>query len=179
MAALSSTHAAPKAASVWLFNQYVVGTSHLALFCDANGVNRLTTRAQFQAVLAGKTLARTAHFALHSIVLQEPGLDLFALKFAVGQSAWMGAMVPKRWAKRAVTRNTLKRQIYARSAECAKLVPERAYVLRLRSSFDRSVFVSATSQALKDAVRRELQQLFDALPAAPAPLVVGVVHASA
>lgn len=75
----------------------------------------------------------------------------------------MGAMVPKRWAKRAVTRNAVKRQIYAVSAEAASVFDTAAYVVRLRSAFDRNFFASATSDALKAAVRLELQQLFSAL----------------
>lgn len=70
-------------------------------------------------------------------------------------------MVPKRWARRAVTRNTIKRQIYAVSTRFATRLPEAAHVVRLRSTFDRKQFVSATSECLKLAVRSELEQLFE------------------
>jgi len=76
-------------------------------------------------------------------------------------SVWLGAMVPKRWAKRAVTRNALKRQIYAVSDLYQALLPVAAYVIRLRSSFDRVQFVSASSDALKMAARAEIHQLLD------------------
>ncbi len=76
------------------------------------------------------------------------------------QAVWLGAMVPKRWAKRAVTRNAIKRQIYSVSADFERKLTVRAHVVRLRTSFDRSQFVSATSDVLKAAVRAELQQLF-------------------
>ena len=76
------------------------------------------------------------------------------------RGVWLGAMVPKRWAKRAVTRNTIKRQIYNVSADFEFVLPERAHVVRLRAAFDRTHFVSATSDALKAAVRAELLQLF-------------------
>ena len=69
-------------------------------------------------------------------------------------------MVPKRWAKRAVTRNAIKRQIYNVSADVACVFPQAAHVVRLRAGFDRSHFISATSDALKAAVRAELHQLF-------------------
>lgn len=69
-------------------------------------------------------------------------------------------MVPKRWAKRAVTRNAIKRQIYTVSAEFESSLTESAHVVRLRSGFDRAQFVSATSDALKLAVRTELLGLF-------------------
>ena len=66
----------------------------------------------------------------------------------------------KRWAKRAVTRNAIKRQIYSLSADFAATLPVAAHVVRLRAAFDRQQFVSATSEELKMAVRQELQQLF-------------------
>ncbi len=138
--------------------------------------------------MAGGTIARTAHFALHRLDLNAassgsetasltgPGASpsseaapqaLFALP-----GAWLGAMVPKRWARRAVTRNTIKRQIYAVAAEHALQLPAHAHVVRLRSTFDRKQFISPTSDVLKKAVRAELLQLFaraqkntrDALP---------------
>lgn len=73
---------------------------------------------------------------------------------------WLGAMVPKRWAKRAVTRNTIKRQVYHLGLEFAPLLKEKAHLVRLRRDFDRKHFVSATSEALKAAVRQELLDLF-------------------
>ena len=68
-------------------------------------------------------------------------------------------MVPKRWAKRAVTRNAIKRQIYNVSGAVETTLPHAAHVVRLRAGFDRKQFVSATSEKLKAAVRAELQQL--------------------
>ena len=74
---------------------------------------------------------------------------------------WIGAMVPKRWARRAVTRNAIKRQIYAVSSRFADRLPSAAHVVRLRTAFDRQQFVSATSAPLRLAVRQELEQLFE------------------
>jgi ribonuclease P protein component len=79
--------------------------------------------------------------------------------FAV-QDTWLGVIVPKRWAKRAVTRNTIKRQIYAVSTDSSCHLSPAAHVVRLRAGFDRATFISATSDKLKTAVRAELQQLF-------------------
>jgi ribonuclease P protein component len=123
-------------------------------------LQRLKNRPQFQEALAGSILARTAHFALHCVALharqaQDDRQTLFGV-----DDVWLGAMVPKRWAKRAVTRNTIKRQVYAVSLEFESSLSQAAHVVRLRSSFDRQHFVSATSEALKAAVRLELQQLF-------------------
>lgn len=69
-------------------------------------------------------------------------------------------MVPKRWAKRAVTRNMIKRQIFSAGAQFMPLLPSAAYVVRLRTGFDRLQFASATSVALKSHVREELVQLY-------------------
>jgi ribonuclease P protein component len=164
-------------------------------------VQRLKTRAQFEAVMAGSTVSRTVHFALHRTPLDTPPVSagiaptgpaseelspqaptgpgsagpatdsrlsiapagresarpkpLFAVR-----EAWIGALVPKRWAKRAVTRNAIKRQIYNVSKEMEPQLPAAAHVVRLRAGFDRDEYVSASSQALKRAVRGELQELF-------------------
>jgi ribonuclease P protein component len=124
-------------------------------------VQRLKTRAQFQAVMAGTTVSRTAHFALHRLEMDAgPGSDGPQALFAVRSEPWIGALIPKRWAKRAVTRNAIKRQIYTVSQTIEPPLPVAAHVVRLRSGFDRQQFVSATSDALKRAVRGELQELF-------------------
>jgi ribonuclease P protein component len=121
-------------------------------------MQRLKTRAQFQAVLAGATVARTTHFALHRCALdaQAGAAPLFAT-----QDVWVGAMVPKRWARRAVTRNAIKRQIYRMSSAAEASLPPAAHVVRLRAGFDRKEFVSASSDKLKAAVRAELQHLLE------------------
>ena len=112
--------------------------------------------------MAAGTVSRTPHFALHRAALDvvpatpvESPVPLFA-----AQGVWMGALVPKRWARRAVTRNAIKRQIYAVSAILEPRLPTAAHVVRLRTGFDRAHFPSATSDALKRAVRAELEQLF-------------------
>ena len=71
-------------------------------------------------------------------------------------------MVPKRWAKRAVTRNAIKRQIYTVSADFSLLYPQAAFLVRLRSGFARTEFVSAVSDQLRQAVRHEIQTLMQA-----------------
>jgi ribonuclease P protein component len=138
-------------------------------------VQRLKTRSQFQAVLAGSIVARTEHFVLHRNRLdamaaqQRPmpspdksmGLPehiaapvLFPL-----QDVWIGAMVPKRWARRAVTRNAIKRQIYTVSADFLHLYPQAVFLVRLRREFSRKEFFSASSAALREAVRTEVTDL--------------------
>lgn len=143
---------------------------------------RLKTRAQFQAVLGHATRARTAHFALHMLPLAAlqahrvpsspedgfvaPGVQTAeapAPPLFHGGGVWLGAMTPKRWARRAVTRNAIRRQIYAMAA--TEGTPpaahaDVAWVVRLRAGFDRKTFISASSEALKQAVRTELRQLW-------------------
>lgn len=142
-------------------------------------MQRITTKAQFAAVMGGQTVSRTAHFALHRVALPPlafiapaaPASDSDSTPrkkplFAVADS-WLGVVVPKRWAKRAVTRNAIKRQIYSVSTDYESVLPVSAYVVRLRAGFDRKQFISATSDELKAAVRQELQQLFARVAARP------------
>lgn len=131
-------------------------------------MQRLKTRAQFQAVLAGTIVAKTQHFALHCNRLDVKHAPVRAASPADTatlfhlQDMWIGAMVPKRWAKRAVTRNAIKRQIYTVSADFSQLYPPAAFVVRLRSGFARTEFVSAVSDQLRQAVRAEVQALMQA-----------------
>lgn len=138
-------------------------------------MQRLKTRPQFQATMAGGTVARTPHFALHRLAFSAnsaasqghpetgSGSDLIPEPqiLFIQPGAWLGAMVPKRWARRAVTRNTIKRQIYSVAALFEPHLMQAAHVVRLRSAFDRKQFVSARSDLLKQAVRAELLELFE------------------
>jgi len=72
---------------------------------------------------------------------------------------WLGTVVPKRLAKRSVTRNLLKRQMRNAMLAHAAALPAGLWVLRLRSPFAREQFVSAASQALRQAAGAELGQL--------------------
>lgn len=121
----------------------------------------LRTRAQFQALLGGPAVARTAHFALHRLNASSalPVESVQAL-FSPVDAVWAGAMVPKRWARRAVTRNAIRRQIYAVAEELAPPLAAGAYLVRLRAAFSPAQFPSATSAALRRAVRAELLSLF-------------------
>lgn len=131
-------------------------------------MQRLKTRPQFQATLDGGTVARTPHFAMHRLVLapaaalQTPVDGGFVPKpLIMSGMVWLGAMVPKRWARRAVTRNAIKRQIFSVATSFEPQLPLAAHVVRLRAAFDRKVFVSASSDVLKSAVREELHTLFE------------------
>lgn len=145
-------------------------------------MQRLKTRLQFQAVLAGAIVAKTEHFAMHRNRLDvhppeflkkraasatrasQAGVlptDSFAKSTLLFPfpDAWIGAMVPRRWAKRAVTRNAIKRQIYAISDDLAETFPQAAFVVRLRKEFSRQQFISAESALLGQAVRAEVSTL--------------------
>lgn len=134
-------------------------------------MQRLKTRSQFQAVLAGQRIASTAHFVLHQRDLKDIGGRTAAqgsqatgtesAPRAPPDESVMGAMVPKRWAKRAVTRNMIKRQIFSVGLQAEPGLPRAAFVVRLRTGFDRKQFVSASSVALKRQVHEELVSLFD------------------
>ena len=74
--------------------------------------------------------------------------------------AWAGMVVPKRHARRAVTRSLLKRQI--RAAFCRQMrLPGGLWVVRLRAPFDRAQFTSPASEALRTAACAELAVLLD------------------
>lgn len=75
-------------------------------------------------------------------------------------STWIGAMVPKRWAKRAVTRNLVKRQIYDVASRYESQFPSMAIVVRLRAAFNPQQFISAASTQLKMTARAEIELLF-------------------
>ncbi|THJ33506.1 hypothetical protein E8K88_09510 [Lampropedia aestuarii] len=127
-------------------------------------IRHLKTRKQFQSMLAHLPIAKTSHFALHrapvhSLLDAEGGSLLFANPPGNAHSSdtpwWVGALVPKRWAKHAVTRNLVRRQVYAialelsqRASACAPscldtpnggaqpaVQQPHAYLVRLRSSF--------------------------------------------
>lgn len=81
------------------------------------------------------------------------------LPAAAPQSWWLGTVVPKRHARRAVTRNLLKRQMRAVMVAQAAALPAGLWVLRLKAGFDTRQFPSPASQPLRLCVRAELQAL--------------------
>jgi len=110
--------------------------------------------------MAGPPVAKTPHFALHRASLEARSGDVCL--FPV-QDTWLGVLIPKRWARRAVTRNAIRRQIYEVARLRAHGLPQAGLVVRLRSEFSRKQFVSATSTALKQTVRQELNLLLGKL----------------
>jgi ribonuclease P protein component len=145
--------------------------------------------ADFKRALAAPTRSRSAHFAVHYVnsgpvvawvrrpdaalqadsALLVPELSTASapdipapvddLPLAAVNGLWLGTVVPKRHAKRAVTRTLIKRQMRAMLELHAANLPQGLWVLRLRSPFVREQFVSAASQALRQAAGAELGQL--------------------
>ncbi len=105
-----------------------------------------------------------------------PAVDDFPFEGAVEPLAspsvgalglWFGAVVPKRHARRAVTRTLLKRQIRAAMTAHVADLPNGLWVVRLRAPFDRVAFPSAASPALQRAARDELEALLARTAASP------------
>lgn len=97
---------------------------------------------------------------MHRMVREGSGAPASPSPFPAVDELWFGAMVPKRWARRAVTRNLIKRQIYSIAARHEAALPAAVYLVRLRSGFERQQFRSAASDALRAAVHAEVEQLF-------------------
>ncbi len=72
---------------------------------------------------------------------------------------WLGCVVPKRHARRAVTRTLLKRQIRVAFERHAAALPGGLWLVRLRAPFAPTEFVSAQSALLAAAARTELDRL--------------------
>lgn len=72
---------------------------------------------------------------------------------------WLGTVVPKKHARRSVTRTLLKRQIRAVLSCRARSLSSGLWVVRLRAPFDSARFSSAASGQLQCAARAELESL--------------------
>ena len=139
-------------------------------------IGRLVYSADFQRLLATPAWSRSAHFAVHHLpvapkqpVRSVPEVDASELSTGgvhnptepvddIAGRHWLGAVLPKRLARRAVTRNLLRRQIRAAVQRHARDLPGGLWVVRLRAGFARTDFVSAASDALRAAARAELDR---------------------
>jgi ribonuclease P protein component len=151
-------------------------------------IGRLLRSADFERVLRTRTRASSTHFAVHHVadhpsrphkpaqdqVLVEASDELSTetapieaqavddLVVARKMGVWLGVVVPKRHARRAVTRTLLKRQIRSVVDARAAALLGGLWVVRLRAPFDRTGFPSAASDALRHCARVELEQLLSA-----------------
>jgi ribonuclease P protein component len=136
-------------------------------------VGRLLRSADFERVLGTRPASRSAHFAMHFVasqpslpkkpVVQElstggaPNVTKPVDDFPAPSACWLGLVVPKRHARRAVTRNLLKRQIREAVGRHVASLANGLWVVRLRAPFDSRQFRSAASDALRVAARAELE----------------------
>jgi len=153
--------------------------------CSCSVIARLVRAADFERVLRTRSRASSAHFAVHHVpdrpsVPAKPGPKLTSGRLSTGdqpmaiqavddstvlapatapEAVWLGTVVPKRHAKRSVTRTLLKRQIRSAVIGRADVLAHGLWVVRLRAPFDRAHFVSAASDELRRAARAELEQL--------------------
>jgi ribonuclease P protein component len=141
----------------------------------------LVKSADFERTLAAPTRARSLHFAVHHLhgapgVSAPPRTHKLSTELSTGRqladdspvddpaaavvvdAVWWGAVVPKRHARRSVTRSLLKRQIRAAMGRLPGL-PPGMWVVRLRAPFPREQFPSAASEPLRRAARDELDTL--------------------
>ena len=148
-------------------------------------IGRLQQSADFQRVLAAPIRSRSAHFAVHHL-RSEPkppgkaGIHLVSTELSTAAAPgcqapvddspaghWLGTVVPKRHARRSVTRNLLRRQIRGAMERHAASLPPGLWLVRLRTPFAKDQFPSAASDALRAVARSELEQLLQRAAAAP------------
>ncbi len=144
-------------------------------------IGRIVRSADFERVLGTPVRARSAHFALHHLddvpsrparaTQKAPSAELSTglvtssvdpVDEKVAPGCWLGAVVPKRHARRAATRNLLKRQIrqMASSWMQREALPRGLWVVRLRQPFDVKKYPSAASTALREDAHDELSRMF-------------------
>lgn len=130
----------------------------------------LTGAGRFQAVMATRPCARSLHFMVHHLAAAKLSTSAESAPVdAVDESSCRGALrlgmvVPKRHARRSVTRTLVKREMRSGVGKVSAELPAGDWVVRLRAPFDPKRYVSARSEALAHEVRIELAQLIsDAL----------------
>jgi ribonuclease P protein component len=152
-------------------------------------IGRMLRSADFERVLGTPSRARSPHFAVHFLRSEpsrpkKPGSKRVVPELSTGQApeqglpvddsargvaaagpdaVWLGMVVPKRHARRAVTRNLIKRQIREAiaSADRVAALPPGLWVVRLRAGFEAQRFSSPASDTLRDAAAAELKALLE------------------
>jgi ribonuclease P protein component len=136
-------------------------------------IGRLVSSVDFERVLRTPPRARTAHFAIHHVAAgPQPAGRPLVPELSTGDAPdrtvpvddscsrvsglWLGAVVPKRHAKRSVTRMLIKRQIRRSFGSHEAALAAGLWVVRLRAPFDAAAFRSAASEHLRDAAGAEL-----------------------
>jgi ribonuclease P protein component len=140
-------------------------------------IGRLRQRTDFQSLLATPPCLRSAHFAVHYLqacpALRAPSKsdtrpedlstgcepEMTALVDNKPRNVWLGQILPKRHARRAVTRSALRRQVQAAVRRHAKALAPGMWLVRLRAPFDRVAMPSADSGALRRTAAAELDTM--------------------
>jgi ribonuclease P protein component len=129
-------------------------------------MNRLGSWEEFKVVMDLGFTCHSSWFVLHQVSLNtllaqiNPTPAMVSITRGLAGNQKLGALVPKRWAKRAVTRNTVKRQIFNVFTEFQnKLQVEHAMVIRLRREIKKTDYKSAKSEELVLKIQSELQEL--------------------
>jgi ribonuclease P protein component len=140
-------------------------------------VERLKQSADFQRLLNTPIKQRSAHFAIHHVMAvpshaaklenerEKSNLSTDRAETCselvddLPTVLWLGCLVPKRHARRSVTRSLLKRQMRGAAERAAVQLPGGLALLRMRQPFPSDQYPSASSQALRLAARQELEQL--------------------
>lgn len=153
--------------------------------------------SDFQQALGSRPVSRSPHFALHALwasaaapelsTASSPSVDgavddltvdvvldtVAGSSFALSGACRLGLVLPKKQARRSVTRSLIRHQ----AREAVRRHGPRAgdvllnqpagnarrltgWVLRLTRGFDRQTYPSAASAALNQAVRLELDELW-------------------
>lgn len=147
---------------------------------------RLVHSVDFERLRAAPAWTRSEHFAVHHVPScpqgrPRPARQAGADELSTGSvdkpapavddlppMHWLGTVLPKRLARRAVTRNLLRRQIRAAMDRHQARLPTGLWVVRLRAPFARGEFVSAASELLRQAARLELDRMLERRLARPA-----------
>jgi ribonuclease P protein component len=144
-------------------------------------MDRIVHKADFERVLATRSRSRSVHFALHHLAAA-PAPRTWVSKAAMetelstgsapscpqavddlterpATGLWFGCVVPKRHARRAVTRTLLKRQVRSAFQRLGPDLPSGLWLVRLRAPFAKQDFISARSVLLATAARTEIEAL--------------------
>ena len=144
-------------------------------------MGRIVHKADIERLLTARSSRRSTHFALHHLdgapaVRLGPQAEPESEKLSTAPApscpqavddlphrapdrVWFGCVVPKRHARRAVTRSLLKRQVRGAFERHQSSLTAGLWLVRLRAPFAAAEFISASSQALAQAARSELDGL--------------------
>ena len=129
------------------------------------GVGVLRGAEHFAALLSGRPVSRTEHFAAYhrstdKLSTSTANMQMHAVDGDPSEAGLvLGFVIPKRHAKRAVTRVAIRRQMRAAVVRHGAGLAAGEWALRLRVPWNPKQFRSATSAGLVDAVRAELDAL--------------------